>query len=121
MTCDSGVQCEEDPLLIENRHLKKEVRRLQEELRKHKWGAERIRDDDAMTRFYTGLPSFAIFLWLYNYLSSKCSRMTYWRGEGQTSSSDRLRMSPSCLRPIDQLFAVLMRLKVGLHFGPVFH
>lgn len=60
-----GVQCEEDPLLIENRHLKKEVRRLQEELRKHKWGAERIRDDDAMTHFYTGLPSFAIFLWLY--------------------------------------------------------
>lgn len=41
--------------------------------------------------------------------------MTYWRGEGQTSSSDRLRMSPSCLRPIDQLFAVLMRLKVGLY------
>lgn len=115
MTCDSGVQCEEDPLLVENRHLKKEVRRLQEELRKHKWGAERIRDDDAMTRFYTGLPSFAIFLWLYNYLSSKCSRMTYWRGEGQTSSSDRLRMSPSCLRPIDQIFAVLMRLKVGLY------
>lgn len=31
-----GVQCEEDPLLIENRHLKEEVRRLQEELRKHK-------------------------------------------------------------------------------------
>lgn len=60
-----GVQCEEDPLLIENRHLKEEVRRLQEELRKHKWDAERIRDDDAMTHFYTGLPSFAIFLWLY--------------------------------------------------------
>lgn len=31
-----GVQCEEDPLHIENRHLKEEVRRLQEELRKHK-------------------------------------------------------------------------------------
>lgn len=59
------MQCEEDPLLIENRHLKEEVRRLQEELRKRKWGAERIRDDDTMTRFYTGLPSFAIFLWLY--------------------------------------------------------
>lgn len=41
--------------------------------------------------------------------------MTYWRGEGQTSDADRLRMSPSCLRPIDQLFAVLMRLKVGLY------
>lgn len=41
--------------------------------------------------------------------------MTYWRGEGQTSGADWLRMSPSYLRPIDQLFAVLMRLKVGLY------
>ncbi|XP_061178177.1 uncharacterized protein LOC133186841 [Saccostrea echinata] len=115
LTCDAGVQCEEDPLLKENRNLKEEVRRLREDLRKHKWSAERIKDDDGMTRFYTGLPSFTIFLWLYNYLSSKCSRMTYWRGEGQTSTTDRVRMSSSCLHPIDQLFAVLMRLKVGLY------
>lgn len=40
--------------------------------------------------------------------------MTYWRGQGQTTASDRVRMSSSYLSPIDQFFAVLMRLKVGL-------
>lgn len=54
-----------------------------------------------------------IFIY-YSYLAPKCSRMTYWRGQGQTTASDRVRMSSSYLSPIDQFFAVLMRLKVGL-------
>lgn len=93
------MQCEDDPLLLENRH---------------KWGVERIKDNDGMTKFSTGLPSFAIYLWLFNFLASKCSRMTYWRGHGQLTAGDRVRMSSSYLSPIDQFFAVLMRLKVGL-------
>lgn len=90
LTCDSGMQCEDDPLLLENRELRQEISRLREELGRHKWGVERIKDNDGMTKFYTGLPSFAIFLWLFNYLAPKCSRMTYWRGQGQTTASDRV-------------------------------
>ncbi|XP_078331887.1 uncharacterized protein LOC144625315 [Crassostrea virginica] len=119
LTCDSSVQCDEDPLLQENRELRQEIGRLSRELGKNKWGVERIKDNDGMTKFYTGLPAFAIFLWLFNYLAPKCSRMTYWRGQGQTTSTDRVRMSSSILSPIDQLFAVLMRLKVGLYIQDI--
>lgn len=45
--------------------------------------------------------------------------MTYWRGQGQTTTSDRVRMSSSSLSPIDQFFAVLMRLKVGLYIQDI--
>uniref|UniRef100_A0A8W8KLD3 THAP-type domain-containing protein n=1 Tax=Magallana gigas TaxID=29159 RepID=A0A8W8KLD3_MAGGI len=88
LTCDSGMQCEDDPLYVKNRELTQEISRLREELGRHKWGVELIRDNDGMTKFYTGLPSFAIFLWLY--LAPKCSRITYWRGQGETTASDRV-------------------------------
>lgn len=60
----TGVQCDPDPLLQENMRLKLELRRMQG----NKWSALKIKDDDAMTKFYTGLPSFAVFLWLFKYV-----------------------------------------------------
>ena len=56
-----AVQCDPDPLLQENMALKAELRRLQS----HKWSVQKIKDDDSKTKFYTGLPSFAVFMWLY--------------------------------------------------------
>ena len=56
-----AVQCDADPLLQENMALKAELRRLQG----HKWSVQKIKDDDSKTKFYTGLPSFAVFMWLY--------------------------------------------------------
>ena len=56
-----AVQCDADPLLQENMVLKAELRRLQG----HKWSVQKIKDDDSKTKFYTGLPSFAVFMWLY--------------------------------------------------------
>lgn len=48
-----GVQCEEYPLLLENRDVRQEIARLREELGRHKCCAERIKDNDGMTKFYT--------------------------------------------------------------------
>lgn len=56
-----AVQCDPDPLLQENMALKAELRRLQG----HKWSVQKIKDDDSKTKFYTGLPSFAVFMWLF--------------------------------------------------------
>ncbi|XP_021373034.1 uncharacterized protein LOC110463026 isoform X1 [Mizuhopecten yessoensis] len=64
---DTGVQCDEDPLLLESRRLQEEVRLLKEEVRQLKWGVGKIKDNDTRTRFYTGLPTFAVFLWLYKF------------------------------------------------------
>ena len=56
-----AVQCNTECLLQENMALKAELRRLQG----HKWSVQKIKDDDSKTKFYTGLPSFAVFMWLY--------------------------------------------------------
>ncbi|XP_062592936.1 uncharacterized protein LOC134254435 [Saccostrea cucullata] len=113
ITADEGSQCDPDPLLEENTLLKEENMLLKEKLHKLQWGVNKIKDDDVATRFYSGLPSFAVFLWLYNFLLPKARCMTYWVGEG-TSETGRQRPNRSTLPLIDQLLAVLMRLKVGL-------
>lgn len=81
---------------------------------RHKWSFQKISDDDSKTRFYTGLPSFAVFMWLFSILRPKAERMKYWSGPNTDQSSDRKRASAGSLDLIDQLFAVLMRLRVGL-------
>ncbi|KAJ8310949.1 hypothetical protein KUTeg_011498 [Tegillarca granosa] len=96
--------------------LRREVKQLKEELRKHKWSVEKISDNDSATSFYTGLPTFAVFVLLFQYLESKSSRMTYWTGESSTPSGDKSRSysSNASLSPINQLLAVLIRNKIGL-------
>ncbi|XP_061195756.1 uncharacterized protein LOC133203982 [Saccostrea echinata] len=111
LTRDIGVQCDPDPLLLENRKLQSELRRLQDS----KWSVAKIKDDDAMTKFYTGLPTFAVFLWLFNYLAPKCERMVYWRGSSSTPEERSRTRRCMALEPIDQFLATLMRLKVGLY------
>jgi len=110
-----GIQSYPDPLAIENQRLKDEVSMLKAKLEKHRWNADKISGSDATTKFYTGLPSFSVFMWLYQLLAPKTSRMTYWTGESSTSTVNKSRCSNAqYLRPIDQLLAVLMRNKLGL-------
>lgn len=61
MQCIVGVQCDPDPLLLENLALKSKIRRLQG----LQWSVDKIKDDDTKTKFYSGLPSFAVFMWLF--------------------------------------------------------
>ena len=39
-------------------------------------------------KFYTGLPSTAIFKCLFDFLAQKAQRMQYWRGAKQTEKVD---------------------------------
>ena len=50
-------------LMLENQRLESELKRLQYT----KWSVAKIKDDDGMTKFYTGLPNLAVFLWLFKY------------------------------------------------------
>ena len=34
-----------------------------------RWSVNKIRDNDKATKFFTGLPSFAVFLWLFKLVS----------------------------------------------------
>ncbi|XP_076071975.1 uncharacterized protein LOC143043658 [Mytilus galloprovincialis] len=117
-----GFQCDPDPLLMENLLLRKEIKELKDQLAeesKRNSGIHRIKDDDSATKFYTGLPTFTVFLWLFNYLCAKSSRMQYWKGDGNTPSKDRVRVSTSRLQPIEQFLAVMMRLRLGLYVRDV--
>ncbi|ESO88160.1 hypothetical protein LOTGIDRAFT_165901 [Lottia gigantea] len=76
-----GTQCDTGVIIEENNRLKEELKAARMELEKEKWSVSKIADNDGLTKFYTGLPTFDIFLWLFTYLQDKCSRMSYWTGE----------------------------------------
>lgn len=45
--------------------LERKTRTLTEQLETRKWGISKIKDDDKAMKFYTGLQSFAVFMWLF--------------------------------------------------------
>lgn len=63
LKCQS--QCDTDPLLKENMLLKKENQKLTKSLQHHKWTVQKIADNDQKTMFYTDLPKFSEFVWLF--------------------------------------------------------
>ncbi len=48
---------------------------------------EQISNDDALVRFYTGFPSYDIFLAVFDFLGPSVNRLHYWG----TSASARTR------------------------------
>ncbi|KAK3099228.1 hypothetical protein FSP39_001271 [Pinctada imbricata] len=52
-------------IIQENASLRQKLKQREDDLRKHKWDHRKIKDNDAATKFYTGLPAFALFLWLF--------------------------------------------------------
>ncbi|XP_069106381.1 peroxynitrite isomerase THAP4-like isoform X2 [Argopecten irradians] len=86
---NTGIQYECDPVLEENISLREENIILREKERKLTFSVEKIKENDKATRFYTGLPTFGVFLWLFNFLKIKAQDMTFW--DGQNTPGDRKR------------------------------
>ena len=63
------VQYDPDPLLQENMDILKELTEVKRQFWEYKWSVEKIKDNDEKTRFYTGLLTFAVFLWLFKYVN----------------------------------------------------
>ena len=78
---------------------------------------DKIKHCDRKTRFYTGLPNWATFLALFQFFEPKANRMTLWCG-GKTSKQKIILLDkPGRKRKlalIDEFFAVLMCLRLGL-------
>lgn len=69
-----------------------------------------IWENDDRTRFFTGLPSFPVFIELYTFLEVKASRRTYW----SSKESELQRRSRHKLSLLDEFFIVLVRLRHGV-------
>ena len=60
---NSGVQTDITLNSMESMETGREI--LKQKLQEKTWSVNKIKDDDKATKFYTGLPSFAIFVWLF--------------------------------------------------------
>ncbi len=87
------------------------------ELDKVKLCSKRIEEDNNLTRFFTGLPTWSCFLALLNFLSPKAIHLWEWRGTLTRDGGTHQRRGPKPWQHIsisDQLFAVLVHLRQGL-------
>ena len=71
--------------------------------------------NDKKTKFYTGLPSFAVLMALFNFLKPKIESMSMWTGKTDANLDECNRKSRK--RKLDleeEMLAVFMRLRLGL-------
>ncbi|XP_002740602.1 uncharacterized protein LOC100368694, partial [Saccoglossus kowalevskii] len=80
-----------------------------------------IKNDDKAVNFYTGFQSYNALIAFYKFLESKAENLQYWRNSKTTSEPQYYqtlgrgkpgRKRTSCT--LNELFMVLVRLKVGL-------
>ena len=82
-------------------------------LRVQVFGIQRFSSSDSDVSFYTGLPSYAIFLCIFRFIEPLLDQLNY-RPE---SASHNIRGRHRSLLPIDEFFMVLVRLRLGLLEG----
>ena len=78
-----------------------------------------LKDNNKLTRFYTGMPTYGSFIAFVDYLKSKALKLTPWNGSHTKDvvfdeSRQPGHQGISCLKTCDQLFAVLIQLRRGL-------
>ena len=84
-------------------------------LTKPEFDIELLKDNDKLTRFYTGMPTYDSFMALVEYLEPKAKEMRVWKGS--STNTEKKQHGSQCfsnLSTANQLFAVLIRLRLGL-------
>ena len=78
-----------------------------------RFGISRFQGSDDDIRFYTGLPSYDILLCLYHYLEPFLIYLRY-RPSKHEQPTRQLLNRQRLLQPIDELFMILVRLRLNL-------
>ena len=95
-----------------------------ESLQKQMFTVDRFRGDDSSIKFYTGFPNWDTFDAVFKYLNpgNEEQNISYWVSklnvsaavyEGENEELFRKRGRSRSLRPIDEAFAVMCRLRQG--------
>ena len=108
---------ENELLKAENEKLKEECAWLRKECNDVTFGSHWIKEDDKCTRFYTGLPTYAVFILLCNFLRGKAENLKAWQGEKTTTPATNVRVGPRPWKNMsveNQFFSVLVRLRLGV-------
>ena len=96
----------------------KELEEENENLRSKCLLLDQVRLDDRKFQFWTGFPNYEIFTALFNYLEGvgAIGRMRHWRGSEMFSKDPYPKKAARIakLKPEEELFMVLVRLRVGL-------
>ncbi|XP_069105555.1 uncharacterized protein [Argopecten irradians] len=96
-------------LSLELQDKNEEIENLNKKLSIECFGISRFSSDDNMIEFYTGLPTYTLFLAFYNAVKPTRMRSIYYTPAEEMSARGR----PKAMDPIDELFMFLCRLKSG--------
>lgn len=90
----------------------KEITDLKHKLELERFGITRFSYDDEMIEFYTGFPTYEVFMAFFNSLKPTASRIkdVYYTN---VSDDTNFRGRKKSMDPIDELFLFLCRLKCG--------
>ena len=82
---------------------------------KPEFDVQMLKDNNKLTRFYTGLPTYDIFLGLVDYLKPIVKVMRSWKGSSTNMEEKQHGLQCfSNLSVANQLFSILIRLRLGL-------
>ena len=98
-------------ILPQIRTLEEEKKRLITQLQSKKqvFGIESIAGNDSLVQFYTGFKSYEQLLAFYEFLGPVVNHLRYWGTEENATRKRKLK-----LNPLNQLFLVLVKLKLNL-------
>ena len=76
-----------------------------------RFGVRKFQGSDGDIRFFTGLPSYGVFMALFMFLQPLLGQLVY-RSDSKGSTRP-YKPTPRALEPIDEFFLVLTRLRLG--------
>ena len=116
-TCAKGLNAfvseQLDKAMDESNQLKKSIASLEESLANERL-INRIRDNDKMTKFYTGLKSWNLLLTIYKVLLPDVVSWITLSDHMKQEPSSNPRIKGQPLPPLEQFLLVLMRLWLNL-------
>jgi len=118
------VKCDEPALEVAA--LKKELSEVRDELkakceevtelqeRVQQMERFRVPQNDRDVHFFTGLPTYAVFLCLFRFVEPLLGNLRYRTDVSQRDCASPVSSRTRALNPIDELFLALMKLRLGL-------